>query len=77
MQRVFVLDKNRQALMLCTSARARELLRKGIHRGRIAIRFRPSFRLNGFDVHPKYLTLIHQADGYAYTKETVRHSPPG
>jgi len=48
----------------------------GVHRGRIAIRFRPSFRLNGFNVHPKYLTLLHHADGYTYTKEAVRHSPP-
>jgi len=38
----------------------------GRHTGRIAIRHRPSFRLNGFDVHPKYLTRIQQADGYAY-----------
>jgi len=48
----------------------------GVHRGRIAIRFRPLFRLNGFDVHPKYLTLVHHADGYTYTKEAVPHSPP-
>jgi len=27
----------------------------GVHIGRVAIRYRPSFRLNGFDVHPKYL----------------------
>ncbi len=39
---------------------------KGIHTGRIAIRFRPSFRLHGFDVHPKYLTKLAAADGYEY-----------
>jgi len=61
----------------------------GIYTGRIAIRFKPSFKLttggfavsaqrstersrrspNGksFDVHPKYLKAIHQADGYEYT----------
>lgn len=39
---------------------------KGIHQGRIAIRHRPSFKLNGFDVHPKYLTLLQKADGYNY-----------
>jgi 5-methylcytosine-specific restriction endonuclease McrA len=39
--------------------------------GRIAIRFRPSFQLNGVDVHPKYLTLIHRADGYEYTKGSL------
>jgi 5-methylcytosine-specific restriction endonuclease McrA len=42
----------------------------GNHTGRIAIRFRPSFRLYSkgkrFDVHPKYLTTIHKADGYEY-----------
>jgi hypothetical protein len=40
----------------------------GLHIGRIAIRYRPSFRLNGFDVHPKYLTILHQSDGYQYKK---------
>lgn len=39
---------------------------KGVHTGRIAVRFRPSFRLNGFDVHPKYLTMLHRGDGYGY-----------
>lgn len=38
--------------------------------GRITIRSRPSFSLkttaNKFDVHPKYLNIIHQADGYGY-----------
>lgn len=38
----------------------------GGHMGRIAIRYRPSFRLNGFDVHPQYLKIVHQADGYQY-----------
>lgn len=38
----------------------------GLHIGRIAIRHRPSFKLNGFDVHPKYLRVIQHADGYAY-----------
>jgi len=52
----------------------------GTYTGRIAIRFKPSFKLttggfavsaqpNGksFDVHPKYLKTIHRADGYEYT----------
>jgi len=39
---------------------------KGIHIGRIAIRHRPSFKLNGFDVHPKYLKLLQRNDGYEY-----------
>lgn len=38
--------------------------------GRIAIRFKPSFKLTtggkSFDVHPKYLTTIHSCDGYEY-----------
>ncbi|MEM5244016.1 hypothetical protein VTU32_06500 [Thermoanaerobacter sp. CM-CNRG TB177] len=38
----------------------------GVHVGRIAIRQRPSFRLNGFDVHPKYLTILQRSDGYEY-----------
>ncbi|MEA5470458.1 RNA-guided endonuclease IscB [Spirulina sp. 06S082] len=44
----------------------------GNYVGRIAIRFRPSFRLSTtgnkpFDVHPKYLQAIHHADGYEYS----------
>jgi len=39
----------------------------GHHVGRLsAVRQRPSFRLNGFDVNPKYLKRIHQADGFEY-----------
>lgn len=42
----------------------------GIYTGRIAIRFKPSFKLTtggkSFDVHPKYLKTIHKADGYEY-----------
>jgi 5-methylcytosine-specific restriction endonuclease McrA len=38
----------------------------GVHRGRVTIRFRPNFQLNGFNVHPKYLTRIHRNDGYTY-----------
>jgi len=40
----------------------------GQYVGRVAIRFRPSFVLQlpnqKFDVHPKYLNIIHKADGY-------------
>jgi len=43
----------------------------GIHSGRIIVRSRPSFRLNKFDVHPKYLQLLHKADGYTYSKGNV------
>lgn len=38
----------------------------GVHTGRITIRQRANFRLNGFDVRPKYLTIIAKKDGYAY-----------
>ena len=36
------------------------------HVGRVAIRNRPSFGLNGFDVHPKFLKTLHHSDGYSY-----------
>ncbi len=45
----------------------------GVYVDRIAIRHRPSFRLNGFDVHPKYLTIIQRSDGYEY-RYRVAHS---
>jgi 5-methylcytosine-specific restriction endonuclease McrA len=38
----------------------------GLHFGRVSIRHRPSFRLNGFDVPPKHLTILQRADGYEY-----------
>jgi hypothetical protein len=39
----------------------------GEYSGRIAIRQRASFKLNGlFDVHPKYLQVIQRSDGYTY-----------
>lgn len=48
----------------------------GVHTGRIAIRFRPLFRLGGIDVHPKYLRRLHRADGYTYlTRKEEPHSP--
>ncbi|GAC1393289.1 MAG: hypothetical protein NVS4B11_14590 [Ktedonobacteraceae bacterium] len=46
----------------------------GTHEGRIAIRFRPSFHLNDFDVHPKCLTVVHRHDGYSYTKSVSHFS---
>jgi 5-methylcytosine-specific restriction endonuclease McrA len=38
----------------------------GTHEGRITIRQRASFRLHGFNVHPKHLVIVHRKDGYAY-----------
>lgn len=46
----------------------------GVHVGRIAVRFRPSFKLNGFDVHPKHLTVLQRGDGHEYECR-VAHSP--
>jgi 5-methylcytosine-specific restriction endonuclease McrA len=40
---------------------------RGIHEGRVAIRTEPSFRLNGFNVHPRWLKRVQRADGYAYS----------
>jgi 5-methylcytosine-specific restriction endonuclease McrA len=42
----------------------------GLWTGRISVRVRPSFKLvstQTFDVHPKYLEVIHHADGYSYS----------
>jgi hypothetical protein len=39
--------------------------------GRITILYRPIFRLNGIDVHPKYLRRVGCADGYAYQSRTA------
>jgi 5-methylcytosine-specific restriction endonuclease McrA len=38
----------------------------GVRTGRVAVRSRPSFRLNAFDVHPKYLQTLQKAGGYEY-----------
>lgn len=38
----------------------------GTHVGRVTIRRRPAFHMNGIDVHPKYLFLLQRMDGYEY-----------
>lgn len=38
----------------------------GRHLGRVTIRQRKSFGLNGFDVNPDYLKRLHRADGYSH-----------
>ena len=49
----------------------------GRHVGRLsAVRQRPSFRVNGFDVHPKYLKQIHRADGFEYRMRIDNGSLP-
>lgn len=47
----------------------------GTHTGRVAIRFRPSFRLGKFDVHPRHLTVLHRADGFDYTTDQAAIHP--
>jgi len=47
----------------------------GRHVGRVSIRHRPSFCLNGFDVHPKHLVLLQRADGYEYGEASRVASP--
>jgi 5-methylcytosine-specific restriction endonuclease McrA len=39
----------------------------GRHVGRVTIRQRPSFTLNGLYIHPKYLKKVHRSDGYSYS----------
>ncbi len=40
---------------------------QGTHIGRVAVRARKSFRLNGHDINPDYMRPLHRADGYSYT----------
>jgi hypothetical protein len=40
----------------------------GVHVGCVTIRQRPRFRINGHDVHPRYLMRLQKADGYAYAR---------
>jgi 5-methylcytosine-specific restriction endonuclease McrA len=44
----------------------------GVHVGRVAIRHRPSFRLNGIDVHPKHMSILQKGDGYEYTQKSTK-----
>jgi hypothetical protein len=39
----------------------------GTYVGRVTIRQRPSFHVNGHDFHPRLLTVLQRADGYDYT----------
>jgi hypothetical protein len=39
---------------------------RGTHIGRVAVRARKSFRLNGHDINPDYMRILHRADGYSY-----------
>ncbi len=47
----------------------------GRHVGRLsAVRQRPSFTLNGFDVHPKYLKRIYRSDGFNYQRSLCQNT---
>jgi len=46
----------------------------GRYVGRVTIRQRPSFILNGFDTHPKYLKRIHRSDWYEYQGQSKNGS---
>src|SRR5262249_30402225 len=46
----------------------------GSYVGRVTIRQRPSFILNGFDAHPKDLKRIHRSDGYEYQGQSKNDS---
>jgi hypothetical protein len=48
----------------------------GTHTGRVTIQSRPNFRLNGIDIHPKYIKRIGHADGYAYSARTPEGTAP-
>lgn len=51
----------------------------GVQTGRVTIRQRPSFKVNGLDVHAKYCQIIQRGDGYAYLNkaelEEIKLSP--
>jgi hypothetical protein len=38
----------------------------GVHVGRVAVRARKAFGLNGYDINPDHMRLLHRGDGYTY-----------
>jgi hypothetical protein len=38
----------------------------GVYVGRVTVRSRPAFKVERIETHPRYLTLLHRSDGYAY-----------
>jgi len=40
----------------------------GVQVGRVTIRQRPNFKVNGIDVHQKYCQIVQRIDGYAYSQ---------
>jgi len=40
---------------------------RGVHTGRVAIRFGQNFQIGTASVHPRHCKAIHRADGYAYS----------
>jgi 5-methylcytosine-specific restriction endonuclease McrA len=51
--------------------------KKGTYRGRVAIRARGSFTIQGQvqDIHHRFCTMVHRCDGYGYTKGEAAHPP--
>ena len=47
----------------------------GVPIGRVTIRQRPSFRVNGIDVHRKYCTLVQRGDGDTFHAGSMPSSP--
>ena len=41
---------------------------QGTHSGRVVIRFKGCFQIGRIPVHPRYVTLVHQHDGYSYVE---------
>ena len=82
MQRAFVLDKNKQPLMPCHRARARELLKKkkatvpsgknkGTHFGRVAVRSSGNFNIKKHTITLqgipwRHCQMLQASDGYNY-----------
>lgn len=62
-------DRRGQFLGYRTGDIVKAITPRGTLQGRIAIRYRPSFRLGKVDVHPKYMHRLHRVDGYEYARE--------
>ena len=69
-------ERKKKFLGYQTGDMVKAITPKGTFEGRIAIRHRPSFRLEKVDIHPKYMRCVQRSDGYEYTQKGVRHAPP-
>jgi 5-methylcytosine-specific restriction endonuclease McrA len=64
-------ERHKTFLGYQTGDEVKAITPKGTVTGRIAIRHRPSFRLNKTDIHPKYMHRVHRADGYTYNVQSA------